>query len=98
MVLVMLACVHATVCEPQLRYCQDDVYAKKQGENMHLGRNMERKNMEQVNKILIKGLTFVPYQTRGCNAAPDVTAAVLLSKVCIIFVKQKLSQNCFPCG
>lgn len=50
MVLVMLAYVHATVCEPQLRHCQDDIYAKKQGEKMHFGRNMERNNIEQVNK------------------------------------------------
>lgn len=32
---------------------------------MHLGRNTERNNTEQVNKILIKALTFVPYQTQG---------------------------------
>lgn len=81
MVLVVLACVHATVCEPQLRHCQDDIYAKKQGEKMHLGRNMERNSIEQVNKILIKAFTFVPYQTGGCNVVPDVTAAVLAFKV-----------------
>lgn len=54
MVGVMLACVHATVCEPQLRYCQDGIYAKKQGEKMSLGRNMERNHVEQINKVLTR--------------------------------------------
>lgn len=57
---------------------------------------MERNKTEQINKIPTKAFTFVPHQTGGCNAVPDVTAPVLVSKVCIIFVKQILAVTASP--